>query len=175
MLKLFMSASVSVSNHICLFHLPVVTVVGWPFPADSPDYGECPTNQHCCCCCASGLHNEGQPRVHLHGAGVHVCIYLQSCFQKTKCLVCAEILPLQHQLEKHQNDIQLEGINRHHKMYLAFINVQLALLYIHVSSTFTQYALGQGVKKRVLFVCLHKSTYMIGAVLQDYQGWRKQF
>ena len=37
---------------------------------------------------------------------VHIC---KCASKKTKCLVCAEILPLQHQLE---NDIQLEGINR---------------------------------------------------------------
>jgi len=78
-------------------------------PADSPDYGECPTNYIVVAAVAVVYPMENSQEC---TSMVLVYMYIHICkcaSKKAKCLVCAEILPLQHQLEKHQ----LEGINRH--------------------------------------------------------------
>jgi len=90
---------------------------------------------------------------------VHIC---KCASKKTKCLVCIEILSLLHQLEKHQNDIQLEGINRHHKMHFSIYKCIFypGIQYIHMCHQHLCSALwgrGRGLEKRVRFVRLHKS------------------
>jgi len=87
---------------------------------------------------------------------VHIC---ECASKKTKCLVCIEILPLRHQLEKHQNDIQLVGIN---KFILAFINVYVALGYsvsICVISIYTvRFGVGgRGLEKEYSFYACMKA------------------
>jgi len=59
------------------------------------------------------------------------------------------VFPLLHQLQKHQNNTQLQGINRHHNMHLTFKSIYCpGYGYVHVSSTFIQYALGlEGLEK----------------------------
>jgi len=88
---------------------------------------------------------------------VHIC---KCASKKTKCLVYIEILPLWHQLEKHQNDILelLEGINRHHKMHFSIYKCICCpgIQYIHMCYQHLYSALwGRGRKKEYsLYACI---------------------